>query len=251
MARLPLASAVAAVRSLATYGLVSLYALAAGPLGIVLAVVFRWPKVLYDLGTLGVRLALALTGIRYRVEGAGHLPFDRAAVYCVNHTSNVEPPILFDLLRRVHPRLRILYKAELRRLPVLGPGFEIVGFVPIERQNREQSTRAIEQAAQALRDGNSFLIFPEGTRSRDGRLLPFKKGGFIMAIKAQVPVVPVAIRGAREAMQKGSPVVRPVTVSVRVGPPVETAGLGFADRDRLAAEVRARIAVMLDHGPVV
>jgi 1-acyl-sn-glycerol-3-phosphate acyltransferase len=246
---MPIRLVIVALRSVATYVVVSLYTALAGPLGIVLAVVFRWPKVLYDLGTLGVRLGLALTGIRYSVEGAEHLPLDRAAIYCVNHSSNVEPPLLFDMLRQLHPRLRILYKAELRRLPVLGRGFAIVGFVPIERQNREQSTRAIEQAAQALRSGHSFLIFPEGTRSRDGRLLPFKKGGFILAIKAQVPVVPVAIQGARDAMRKGSPIIWPVRVSIRVGPPVETAGLQLSDRDRLIVDVRARVMALL--GPVV
>ena len=81
------------------------------------------------------------------------------------------------------PRLRILYKAELRKLPVLVRAFDLAGFVPLERGNRDQSLPAIERAAQALQEGSSFLIFPEGTRSRTGELLPFKKGGFIMAIK--------------------------------------------------------------------
>ena len=112
------------------------------------------------------------------------------------------------------PRLRILYKAELRKLPILVRAFDIAGFVPLERGNREQSLPAIEHAAEALRDGNSFLIFPEGTRSRTGTLLPFKKGGFIMALKGQAPIVPVAISGAREAMRKGSFVIRPVRIEI-------------------------------------
>ena len=191
-----------------------------------------------------------LTGIRYRVVGMEHVDPARASVYCVNHTSNVEPPILYAVFRTVFPRFRILYKAALRRLPVLGRGFEIVGFVPIDRSNREQSREAIEQAARALKDGNSFLIFPEGTRSRTGELLPFKKGGFILAIKAQAPMIPIAIQGARSAMRKGSPVLYPVVVSVKIGEPVETGELRHSDRESLRDEVRSRIEALLAAGPV-
>ena len=119
--------------------------------------------------------------------------------------------------------------------------FDLAGFVPLERGNREQSLPAIDRAAEALRDGNSFLIFPEGTRSRTGELLPFKKGGFILAIKAQAPVVPVGDRrGARSAMRKGSPIIHPVTVRVRIGEPVETAGMTLDDRDTLAMVAKER-----------
>jgi 1-acyl-sn-glycerol-3-phosphate acyltransferase len=104
---------------------------------------------------------------------------------------------------------------------------------------------AISRGAASLKSGNSFLIFPEGTRSRTGALLPFKKGGFIMAIEAQVPIVPVAVRGGRDAMRKGSAFVRPVNVSVRVGPPIPTEGLTLADRDELIARVRTEIERML------
>ena len=100
---------------------------------------------------------------------------------------------------------------------------------------------SIEVAADSIRAGNSFLIFPEGTRSRTSDLLPFKKGGFIMAIKAQAPIVPVAVSGGRAAMQKGSWFVRPVMVDVRIGQPVETTGLTVDDRDALIEVVRARI----------
>jgi 1-acyl-sn-glycerol-3-phosphate acyltransferase len=163
----------------------------------------------------------------------------------VNHASNVEPPILFDSLRSLFPRLRILYKAELRSLPILTRAFDLAGFVPLERGNPEQSLPAIDAAAKALEEGNSFLIFPEGTRSRTGALLPFKKGGFIMALKAQVPIVPVAISGARHAMHKGSFIIRPVHVRVQFGAAVDTAGLRHEDRDRLISTVRDQVQAML------
>ena len=116
------------------------------------------------------------------------------------------------LFRVLHPRLHVLYKAELHKFPIMGTVLDVGGFVPIDRRDREQAMVAIAKGAQSLRHGNSFLIFPEGTRSRDGQLLPFKKGGFIMALQAQAPIVPVAVQGGRAAMRKGSAIVRPVRI---------------------------------------
>ena len=236
---------VAALRSFATYLLVSLYVLLAGPPFVLIALVFNQRALLYRVGHLGVRLGLLLSGIRIVVEGKENIQRHRAAVYAVNHASNVEPPIVFDVLHEIFPRLRIVYKAELRRLPVLVRAFDLAGFIPLQRGNPEQSLPAIDRAAEALREGNSFLIFPEGTRSRTGELLPFKKGGFILAVKGQSPVVPIAVSGARDAMRKGSPLIYPVTVRVRIGPPVETAGMTLDDRDTLVMSVRERIKGML------
>jgi 1-acyl-sn-glycerol-3-phosphate acyltransferase len=236
---------IAALRSLATYVAIALYVVFVGSPFVLFAIATGRPAVLYRVGHVGVRLGLFLSGIRVEVEGTEHIQRHRAAVYVVNHASNVEPPIIFDILCDLFPRLRILYKAELRKLPVLVRAFDLAGFVPLERQNREQSLPAIERAAAALRAGNSFLVFPEGTRSRTGELLPFKKGGFVLALKAQTPIVPIAVKGARDAMRKGSLVIRQVTVRVRIGSPIETAGLTFDDRDHLLQIVRTRVADLL------
>jgi len=234
-----------ALRSVATYVSLALYVLLVGPPFLLIALVFGKRALLYRVGHLGVRLGLRLSGIAVVVEGRQHIQRHRAAVYAVNHASSVEPPIIFDLLHELFPRLRILYKAELRKLPVLVRAFDLAEFIPLERGNPEQSLPAIDRAATALREGNSFLIFPEGTRSRTGELLPFKKGGFILAIKGQAPVVPIAIAGARDALRKGSLLIYPVTVRVRVGEPVETAGMTLDDRDGLVTAVRERIKELL------
>jgi 1-acyl-sn-glycerol-3-phosphate acyltransferase len=236
---------IAALRSAATYLAVALYVLLAGPPALLIAITLKEIDLLYRVGHLGVRLGLALSGMKVVVEGAANIQRHRAAVYAVNHASNVEPPIIFDALHELFPRLRIVYKAELRKLPVLVRAFDLAGFVPLQRGKPEQSLPAIDGAAQALRDGNSFLIFPEGTRSRTGELLPFKKGGFILALKGQSPVVPIAISGSRSAMRKGSPLIYPVTVRVRIGEPVETSGMTLDDRDALVEVVRGRIQALL------
>ncbi len=242
-----MATLVAALRSFATYLLISLYVLVVGPPVILLGLLFRSPGLLFRAGLIGVRGGLLLSGIKYVVEGRQHILHGRTAVYAINHASNLEPPVAFATLRRLTPKLGILYKAELRKLPILVWAFDLAGFVPLERANREQSLPAIDRAVEAIRSrGISFMIFPEGTRSRTGELLPFKKGGFILALNAQVPVVPVAIKGARDAMRKGSPIIRPVTVRVRIGEPIETRGMTFEDRDELIARVRGRVAEMLE-----
>ena len=235
-----------AIRSFATYVAVITYILVFGSIGLLIASIFRWKGLLFALGHAGCWIALTLVGIRYRVIGREHMPRE-AVVFCSNHESNVDPPVLFQAL---HRRLHILYKAELRKFPIMKTVFDIGGFVPVDRADPEKAKESILRGSSSLRAGNSFLIFPEGTRSRDGQLLPFKKGGFIMALQAQVPIVPVAVQGGRDAMRKGSAVVRPVMVTVRIGRPIPTAGLTFEDRDDLIARVRHEVQNLLSQGPV-
>lgn len=234
-----------AVRTVLAVTAVSLYVLVVAPPLLIWAALTRNPAPLYWAAYAVIRLGFWILGIRLRLHGTEHIQRGRAAVYAFNHTSNIEPPVVYAALKPLYPRLRVLYKAELRKLPILVWVFDAAGFVPVERANREQTMPALDTAVSALKRGASFMIFPEGTRSRTGQLLPFKKGGVVMAIRAGVPVVPAAIVGSREAMHKGSLVVRPVTIDIHFAPPVQTAGATIDDRDRLTADVRDAIAARL------
>ena len=229
----------AAARTVATALFLTLYVGIFGPLTLLWTLVTRDARLIYATAGLGVRAGFLLAGIRLVVTGREHL--QHGAVYACNHSSNIEPPAVFYALRSLFPRVRVLYKAELRKLPVLVWAFDIAGFVALERGNPAQSWPAIDRAAEGLQAGSSFVIFPEGTRSRTGELLPFKKGGFLMAIKAQAPVVPVAVAGGRAAMRKGSRLIWPATVHVALQPAITTAGLTLDDRDALVATVRSAI----------
>ena len=240
----PSATLIAAVRTLLACTAVSVYVLLVGPPVLIWSLASRRPGLLYVAGAGGVRMGFLLAGIRLEVEGREHMP-RVGAVYACNHSSNVEPPAIFLALEPLFPRVRVLYKAELRKLPVLVWAFDVAGFVPLERANKGQSWPAVDRAAEALAAGNSFFIFPEGTRSRTGELLPFKKGGFVMAIKGQAPVVPVAVQGGRDAMRKGSPLIWPTTIRVSFLAPVPTTGLAFEDRDQVVAAVRQALATRL------
>ena len=238
---------IAAIRSLLAYVAVSLYVLVAAPVGMLVAIATGWVDFLYILGHAGAQMGFWLAGIRWKVAGRNNVPHDRAVVVCANHQSNVDPPVIF---RAVHPQLRVLYKHEIDRIPLLPRAFKMAGFIPIDRHNKESAMRSIELGAASLRAGKSFLIFPEGTRSKTDELLPFKKGGIRMAIKAGAPVVPVAISGGRAAMVKGSFIIRPVTLTIRIGTPIETRDVDVDDRDALIARVRQEIARLLALGPL-
>jgi 1-acyl-sn-glycerol-3-phosphate acyltransferase len=230
----------AAIRTAAAAVVVSLYVCLAGPPALLWTVATGRPRLLYATAGLGVRLGFALAGVRVRLAGEEHLQ-PGPVVYACNHSSNIDSPAVFLALARLFPRVRVLYKAELRRLPILVWAFDLAGFVPVLRGSRDESWAAVERAAAALREGHAFFVFPEGTRSHTGDLLPFKKGGFVMALKAQAPIVPVAVTGGRAAMRKGSPLIWPTTVIVTFLPPVPTAGLAYENRDEVIAKVRRAI----------
>lgn len=196
---------------------------------------------LYRVGVAGARFALRLGGIRVRVEGREHVPAG-VCVFVANHTSNVDPPAVVGAIPK---RVALLAKHTLFRVPILGQAMRLGDFVPVNRANLEAARASVDEAIRRLRGGLSFLVYPEGTRSPDGRLRPFKKGSFVMAVQAGAPIVPISVAGAQRVMRKGGSAIHPGEIVVRFHPPVPTADLSLEQKDDLAARVHSIIAAAL------
>jgi 1-acyl-sn-glycerol-3-phosphate acyltransferase len=180
------------------------------------------------------RSILWVSGVRVRVVGAERMD-PAAAVICMsNHQSNFDIPVLLGYLP---VPFRWLAKAELFKIPVFGRAMRGAGYIPIDRSDRPAAIASLRQAAEAIRGGVSVMIFPEGTRSPDGTLKPFKKGGFVMAIEAGVPIVPVALRGTFDIMPKNRLLIRPRDVTLTIGAPIATTGYGLHSKEVLMDEV--------------
>lgn len=177
-------------------------------------------------------------GMRVEIEGMENVDFSRSHFFAANHQSLVDTLVLFYV---VPAPLIFILKEELRRVPFLGAYVEAMGMVFIRRGERRRSLENLEQCRRRLGAGMSIAMFPEGTRSRDGRVAPFKTATFLPAIDTGVPIVPVALEGPGRILPPGTFKVRPGTIRVAFGRPVPTAGLGRGDRRRLAEEVRRRI----------
>jgi 1-acyl-sn-glycerol-3-phosphate acyltransferase len=192
---------------------------------------------LYEIGMKGTRLALWFSGVHLDVEGLEKIPHGRAAIYMPNHQSNCDPPAVISIL----PPVLVIAKKEFFRVPVLGTAMVYRGFIPLDRKNRERAIAAVEQAVDSLKAGNSFLAFPEGTRSPDGRLQTFKKGLFVMAIKAGALIVPISVSGARKVMPKGQFVIHPGRVRVTIHDPISAADYSPEVRGKLIERTREAI----------
>jgi 1-acyl-sn-glycerol-3-phosphate acyltransferase len=188
------------------------------------------------------RSILWVSGVRVRVVGAERMD-PAAAVICMsNHQSNFDIPVLLGYLP---VPFRWLAKAELFKIPVFGRAMRGAGYIPIDRSDRPAAIESLRQAAAAIRGGVSVVIFPEGTRSPDGALKPFKKGGFVMAIEAGVPIVPVALRGTFDIMPKNRLLIRPREVSIVIGAPIAVAGYDVQTKEALMDEVRSALQRLL------
>ncbi len=184
------------------------------------------------------RMVLAATGVRITVHNRERATDGSPHIFVANHMSWYDVPTLSSFL----PRAKFVTKAELFKIPVFGAAMRAVGMVPLERQKRKAAFGSYDEAAKRIQDGNSIVVFPEGTRGVEYPLRQFKKGPFVLAIQAGAPVVPVLIYGAREVLPRNSLLVRPGRVHVHLLEPVSVEGLGYEDRDTLAGQVRARIA---------
>jgi len=196
---------------------------------------------MYRVAMTVVRTGVRIMGVRVRVEGTDNIP-PGVCIFAANHVSNIDPLAFVPAIPR---RVGLLVKSELFRVPILAKAMRMAGFVPVQRENREAAAGSVEEALKYLKEGLSFAVYPEGTRSRDGRMLPFKKGTFLMAVRATVPVVPVSIVGAQDLMRKGEWAVRPGEVTIRFGPAVDASAYTVEQRAILLARLEELVAAGL------
>lgn len=196
-------------------------------------VLFRWAD-----------LVLKVTGVKTACRGLEHLPTGNF-VLCANHQSNFDVVVMF---RHIHRHMRFVAKQQLRRVPILGSAMQLAGNVFVDRSGGEGDKERLREAARAVRERVSVVFFAEGTRSDDGVLKPFKKGAAIMALEAQVPLVPVALAGTHAILPKGTLSIRPRPAALVIGAPIETKGLSIDARDDVTARAHAAVAGLLAEG---
>lgn len=190
-------------------------------------------------GRIWGNVNLWTAGVRVEVRGLDRIDPRKSYIYASNHQSWFD---IFAILGKLPVQFRWLAKEELFHLPILGLAMRSIGYIPIDRRDRRKAFHSINRAAQQVKDGTSIVIFPEGTRSVDGVLKDFKKGGFILAIKSQQPMVPISLSGSHRILPKtGDRTIQPGTILMTLGEPIATAGLTTADRNRLIEAVKQGI----------
>ena len=196
---------------------------------------------LYAAGCFIARIAIWIAGIRIQVQGRENIPAGRACIFMANHVSNLDPPVL---LTNLPGRTSIFLKGSLMKMPILGYAFRLAEFIPVEREgNVETARQSVAQARRVLARGLHITTFVEGQRSLDGRMLPFKKGPFFLAMESGAPCVPISIYGTEKIIPWGSRRIYPGTACIIFHKPVNPAD--YATRDELAEAVRAAIASSL------
>lgn len=194
-----------------------------------------WPGLMARLWGRGV---LASSGVRLHVEGTHRLDSQTSYVVMSNHTSLMDIPVL---LASFPGSLCFVAKQELFSIPVFGWGMRAAGFIPVDRRDRSRAADVVHGASHRLEHGDSVVIFPEETRSPDGRLLTFQRGGFLMAIRSRRPILPVGIRGCRTVRHKGGLLVHPGLVEVHYGEPLDVTSFGIRNKGELMAQMRETI----------
>lgn len=208
------------------------------PLLIALVVITKNENLIYSPVRMFIRAGLAIVGVKVEVSGLERLAPNQTYIFTPNHQSLIEVPLCVTYLNR---NIAYLGKKEVFKYPIFGYGIRLIGVISVDRSNTTAAVESARQATENLRHGKSYVVYPEGTRSPDGRLLPFKKGAFMMAIDAGVPVVPISISGATEIMPKAQIKVFPSTVRITVHDPISTAGYSKENISELMKLTRERI----------
>jgi 1-acyl-sn-glycerol-3-phosphate acyltransferase len=199
----------------------------------------------HHVARLWGRSILWVSGIKVEVVGLEYIDSQRSAIYMSNHQSNFDIPVFFSALP---VQFRWLAKAELFKIPIFGQGMRGAGYISIDRSNRKSALNSLVRAAKSIRNGTSVLIFPEGTRSADGALQAFKSGGFVLALNAGVPIVPMAVQGTFHVMPKHRNIIRRHAVRLIVRPPIDTTVYTRHTKHELMEHVRGAVLQAMAEG---
>ena len=219
----------------------SLYIIIVGIPLLIYTVLVKSPDALYWAGARGTMFFVRAVGVRVKVIGTERVP-PGTCLFVANHTSSADAPAVVNAIPR---RIAVLLKKSLFNYPIVGQAFQMAHFIPVERSRHDSAIASLEKAIEAMKEGQSFLIYPEGTRSPDGRLQEFKKGAVVMAIKAGVPIVPIACSGAHRIMEKRSLIIHPGDILVEFLDPVDAPSYTFEQREELNAIVHDALAAGL------
>lgn len=225
------------------YAMLVLYTILWGVVALVIGVVDRSGEGILWVARNWIRWILATCHIEIECEGVENVDPNQPYVFMSNHQSVFDVPAI---VTTIPVSWRFVAKKELLLVPFFGWGLGLGGHVIVDRGQRERAVRSMRRAAERIRTGTNVIIFPEGTRSPAGAMLPFKSGGFHLAIEAQVPILPVSISGSRRITPKGSLRIESGRIKIRYGKPIATRGLGLDDREALKERVRSAILEGLD-----
>jgi 1-acyl-sn-glycerol-3-phosphate acyltransferase len=198
------------------------------------AVVFAYitpdENVIHRVANIWAKMLLTLTNIKVEIIGAENILMERPQIFMANHQSDFD---IFIVLAHLHGQFRWIVKKELFNIPVFGKAMRNAGYIEIDRQSREKAMKSLEEAARKIQEGKSVMSFPEGTRSKDGKIKPFKQGMFYLAIKSGVPIVPISIIGAGEIMPKRSLLIKPGKIIMVIDRPIDVSGYSIENRKDL------------------
>lgn len=204
-------------------------------MSLVFAVLLRRPDdTVHRVARFWGNAVLFLSGVRVRVEGLENIPRGIPVIFMSNHQGNYD---IFTLLGRIPVQFRWIAKKEVFAIPLLGPAMRKAGYISIDRQDRTRAIGSMDEAAAKIRQGNSVMTFPEGTRSPDGVIRPFKKGSFYLALQSGVPIVPVTILGSREVMKKRKLNIHAGTITVVIDKPVDVKEYTLENREDLIERI--------------
>jgi len=225
-------------RTIFVWSCIAVFTIALGALAFLTFLFDRRGKVVHLYARLWGWLILKANGVRVHVRGLETIDPKTPYIYMSNHFGSFD---IFALLAYLPVQFRWLAKVELFRIPILGWAMSTAGYISLDRSERKKAYRSMEVAAQKIQEGTSVIIFPEGSRSLDGTFQPFMKGGFSLAIKAGVPIVPVTIDGTWEIMPRDTLRIRRGKIGIFIDRPINTTGLTMKDREQLMKKVEERI----------